>query len=61
VRLVRDIFKHIIHNHLFRTVNRAELTRAVKDVLDHYMERDDRKKSSVGGFSEYWKPVAINF
>lgn len=33
----QDIFRHIIHNHLFRTVNRAELTRAVKDVLDYYM------------------------
>lgn len=45
----QDIFKHIIHNHLFRTVNRTELTRAVKDVLDHYMERDDRKKISLSG------------
>lgn len=43
----QDIFKHIIHNHLFRTVNRKELTRAVKDVLEHYMERDDRKDISL--------------
>ena len=57
----QDIFKHIIHNHLFRTVNRTELTRGVKDVLDHYIEQDVRKKSFVGNESKYWKQAAINF
>lgn len=37
----QDIFKHIVQNHLFRSVNRSELTRKVKNVLDHYMVEDD--------------------
>lgn len=37
----QDIFKHIVQNHLFRSVKRSELTRKVKNVLDHYMVKDD--------------------
>ncbi len=54
----QDIFKHIIHNHLFRTVNRADLTRAVKEVLDHYMEQDDREKSLVDVAPVRWEAAS---
>jgi len=36
-----DIFYNIVSNHKFRSTNYAELPRNVRDVLDHYLIRDD--------------------
>ena len=44
----RDIFENIVCNQLFRTVNHAELPRAVRKVLCHYMGNGDQMISMVG-------------
>ena len=41
-----DIFKQIVCNHQFRMTDHAELPRSVREVLVHYMVRDDRGKTS---------------
>ena len=41
----RDIFEKIVYNQLFRTVNTAELPRAVRKVLSHYMGNGDQVAS----------------
>lgn len=38
----RDIFDKIVCNQLFRTINHAELPRAVRNVLSHYMGHVDQ-------------------
>lgn len=43
----RDIFEKIVCNHLFRSVNHAELPRAVRNVLSHYMNRGAQAGSPV--------------
>lgn len=42
-----EIFEHVAYNQLYRTVNHAELPRAVRVVLSHYMVRDDRDQNTV--------------
>lgn len=43
----RDIFEKIVCNHLFRSVNHAELPRAVRNVLSHYMDRCEHAGRSL--------------
>lgn len=43
----REIFEKIVCNQLFRTVNYAELPRAVRKVLCHYMGNGDQVVSTV--------------
>lgn len=43
----REIFEQIVRNQLFRSVNRAELPRAVRTVLSHYMGSDDHAESAA--------------
>ena len=43
----RDVFEKIVYNQLFRKVNHAELPRAVRTILSHYVPQDDQSKRLV--------------
>jgi hypothetical protein len=38
----RDIFEHIVFNHLFRSTKYGELPRAVREVLGHYLDKGEK-------------------
>lgn len=44
----RDIFMDIVCNHRLYTVNYSEQPRKVRDVLSHYLERDDKSTNNYG-------------
>lgn len=57
----KDIFTKMIYNNMFRNVNRAELTRALKDVLEHYIVRDDRKENEAVCKTAYTETATMTF